>query len=305
MSSNLEIKKKCECCKKVFVAKTTTTRYCSHKCNSKAYKANKSKTKSSVLQKEHSIKSQALKSVEELQKQDFFSVAETAMLLGLSRQTIYNFIADNKLKASHVTNRVCIIRRSDIDSMCDDFNDAKYRAKPNKEQKPITEFYTVAEIKEKYDIKESWLYKIVRENNIPKTLMKGKSYFSKGHIDKYFEKKGGNAAKNITEWYSVENLREQYNLSSAAIYSFVSENNIPRKKEGRNVFYSKKHFDIAKGYQESEYYTTEEAKQKYKLTRESLYHYIKFHNIPKVKEGRYIKISKPDLDKIFELNITL
>jgi len=44
--------------------------------------------------------------------------------------------------------------------------------------------------------------------------------------------------------------------------------------------------------------------QKYNLTRDSLYHYIKYHKIPKIKEGRYIKISKPELDKLFEIKIT-
>ncbi len=41
MSSNLEIQKKCEWCKTLFTAKTTTTRYCSHRCNSQSYKHSK------------------------------------------------------------------------------------------------------------------------------------------------------------------------------------------------------------------------------------------------------------------------
>lgn len=38
MSSNIRIKKVCEHCGEIFMAKTTITRYCSHRCNSAAYK---------------------------------------------------------------------------------------------------------------------------------------------------------------------------------------------------------------------------------------------------------------------------
>ena len=50
------------------------------------------------------------------------------------------------------------IRRKDIDAMFD--NAATYRARPNKEHIPILEFYTVTDIKQKYKIKESWIFKI-------------------------------------------------------------------------------------------------------------------------------------------------
>jgi hypothetical protein len=45
MSNKLEIIKKCEYCGKRFVAQRTTTRYCSHPCNSRAYKEDKKKRK--------------------------------------------------------------------------------------------------------------------------------------------------------------------------------------------------------------------------------------------------------------------
>ena len=38
MSSNIEIIRVCEQCTDDFVAKKTTTRFCSHKCNNAAYK---------------------------------------------------------------------------------------------------------------------------------------------------------------------------------------------------------------------------------------------------------------------------
>ena len=308
MSSKMEISKICECCGRAFIAQKTTTRYCSHKCNSRAYKQSKREFKMvainySTMQEIEKISDK----YDKIKDKEYLSVSETAFLLGIERTTVYRYLHRGNLKAVQMDGKT-FIRKADIDNMFDNVEEYEYRAKPTKEPKPLTELYTVAEIKGKFNIKESWLYKIARENNIPKTLIRGKSYFSKKHIDKYFEKKGFNKSQDIKEWYSVEDIQEKYNLSTAAIYSFVSEQNIPRKKEGRKVLYSKKDFDIAKGYeqsQEAEYYTTEEAMQKYNLTRDALYHYVKYHNIPKIKEGRYVKISKPDLDKLFNPQIIL
>ena len=38
MSSNIEIQKKCKWCGQIFIARKTSTNYCSHKCNNAAYK---------------------------------------------------------------------------------------------------------------------------------------------------------------------------------------------------------------------------------------------------------------------------
>ena len=106
---------------------------------------------------------------------------------------------------------------------------------------------------------------------------------------------------DITEWYSSQEMQEKFGMTLSAIYCFVSKNAIPKKKEGIMVYYSKKHVDIAKGIaipEEPQYYTVAEAMEKFNLTRDQLYHYAKYHNIPKVKKGKYTFISKPELDKL-------
>lgn len=103
-----------------------------------------------------------------------------------------------------------------------------YKTLHPKDSVPITEFYTTAEIKEKYSVKESWLYKIAKEHNIPRTFNRGKTYWSKRHIDSYFAKKTPDAS--ITEWYSVHEIQEKFGMTLSAIYSFVSKNVIPKKK---------------------------------------------------------------------------
>lgn len=315
MSKENGIIKVCLYCGEIFTAQRTTTRYCSHKCNSKAYKLRKKEEAASASRsfKMVGINYSTMKEMgrisdeyEKIKDKEFLSVQETAFLLSIGRTTAYRYLQEGKLKAVQTKGKT-FIRRSDIDTMFDNAEKYQPKAKPTVEPKPITEFYTVEKIKDKFNIKESWLYKVSRENNIPKTLIRGKSYFSKKHIDKYFEKKGFNENQDIEEWYTVNDLMEKYDLTTAAIYSFVSENQIPKKKDGRTVLYSKYDFDVAKGYiepKEPEYYSVEEAMGKYNLTRDALYHYIKYHNISKVKEGRHIKISKPELDKLFNPQIT-
>lgn len=92
-------------------------------------------------------------------------------------------------------------------------------------------------------------------------------------------------------------------MTLTAIYSFVSKNAIPKKKIGIMVYYSKKHVDIAKGLiapEEPKYYTIAEAMERFNLTRDQLYHYVKYHNIPRIKVGKYTKILRVELDKFFE-----
>lgn len=142
---------------------------------------------------------------------------------------------------------------------------------------------------------------MARKNKIPKTFNRGKTYWSKKHIDTYFSSKAPDA--NITEWYSVQEVQDKFQMSLNAIYSFVYKNAIPKKKVGITVFYSKKHFDIAKGIRQAEepkYYTVREAMEKFKITRDQLYHYTKYHQIPKIKKGKYTLISKAELDNLFE-----
>ena len=201
-----------------------------------------------------------------------------------------------KLQAFRISSRLSFIRKKDIDRMVEA---RPYEQRHPKDTIPITDFYTTAEVKEKYHVNESWIFLVAKKNNIPRTFNRGKTYWSKKHMDAYFTKKAPNP--DITEWYSTQEMQEKFDMTLSAIYNFVSKNAIPKKKEGIMVYYSKKHVNIAKGVaapEEPLYYTVAEAMEKFNLTRDQLYHYAKYHNIPKVKKGKYTLISKPELDKL-------
>ena len=296
-TSSIRITKICQWCGVEFVAQKVSTKYCSHRCANLAYKqAVRDKRVKQAEAETLSIKLE--KPIENVKDKEYLSFAQAGKLLGLSRQAVYNMVKAGNLKASKISSRLSFIRRVDIDAMLEN---RPYKTLHPKDTVPITDFYTTAEIKEKYGVKESWIYEIAKEHNIPRTFNRGRTYWSKKHIDSYFAKKAPDAS--ITEWYSVAELQEKFGMTLSAIYTFVYKNVIPKRKEGKMVYYSKKHFDIAKGIATPEvpqYYTIPEAMEKYNLTRDQLYHYVKYHNITRIKVGKYTKILRSELDKFFE-----
>ena len=296
-TSSIRITKICQWCGVEFVAQKVSTKYCSHRCANLAYKqAVRDKRVKQAEAETLLIKLE--KPIENVRDKEYLSFAQAGKLLGLSRQAVYNMVKAGNLKASKISSRLSFIRRVDIDAMLEN---RPYKTLHPKDTIPITDFYTTAEIKEKFGVKESWIYEIAKEHNIPRTFNRGRTYWSKKHIDSYFAKKAPDAS--ITEWYSVAELQEKFGMTLSAIYTFVYKNVIPKRKEGKMVYYSKKHFDIAKGIatpEEPQYYTIPEAMEKYNLTRDQLYHYVKYHNITRIKVGKYTKILRSELDKFFE-----
>lgn len=155
-------------------------------------------------------------------------------------------------------------------------------------------------------MKDSWIYKVVAENNVQKTILRGKAYFSKNHIDRLFSARKENP--EITEWYSVEDIQEKYGMTLSAIYSLVSKIGIPKRKEGPKVYYSKYHFDVAKGVKSAEdveFISVPEAMEKYSLTRDQLYHYVKTYKISKLRCGKHVKLNAKELEALFNPEIQL
>lgn len=114
MSSSIEIQRVCEHCGDTFTARTTKTRFCSHKCNSRAYKAaiKNQKVEQSNVETQRIIS----KPIEEIKAKPFLSIAETCQLLGISRSSIYRMMESEKLAVGKIGGRV-IIKRTDIDSL--------------------------------------------------------------------------------------------------------------------------------------------------------------------------------------------
>ena len=238
MSSKIDIQKRCKWCNAVFTAHKSTTEYCSHRCVNLAYKDRVRKQRIESLQHELG---KIIKTPPNLNK-EYLTPSEVAVLLNIGRTSIYRYIRNGVIKVIRF-ERKTLVRRADIEDMTD-FIVPETENKQLKEKAPITDFYTTAEVKEKYHVNESWIFVVAKKNNIPRTFNRGKTYWSKKHMDAYFAKKAPNP--DITEWYSTQEMQEKFSMTLSAIYCFASKNAIPKKKEGIIVYYSKKHVDIAK-----------------------------------------------------------
>lgn len=293
MSSRIDIQKRCKWCNAIFTAHKTTTEYCSHRCANLAYKDRVRKLRNESLQHELG---KNIKTLPNLNKA-YLTPSEVAQLLSIGRTSIYRYIRSGIIKVIRF-ERKTLIRRADIEDMTN-YIVQESENSPIKKKAPIIDFYTTAEVKEKYHVNESWIFAIAKKHNIPRTFNRGKTYWSKKHIDAYFAKKVPDP--DITEWYSTQEMQEKFGMTLSAIYTFAHKNAIPKKKEGIMVYYSKKHVDIAKGIakpEETMYYTVAEAMEKFNLTRDQLYHYVKWHHISKIKKGKYTFISRAELDKL-------
>jgi len=117
MSTRLSVTKKCIFCGKEYTAKTLTTRYCSHTCNSKHYKQLKREEKLNAFKESFEKKNPEPTVITlAVQQKDFLSIDETASLLGASRRTIQRLIAKGKIKVAKLGTR-SIIKRTSIDNL--------------------------------------------------------------------------------------------------------------------------------------------------------------------------------------------
>jgi excisionase family DNA binding protein len=194
MSSNIKIQRICQHCGNEFTARTTTTLYCSHRCNSAAYKAKQRAGKVEQSNKEtQRIKSQP---IEELKAKEFLSVTQVSKLIGCSRQNVYNLINTGKLKATNILLKKTIVKRSDLDKL---FKEPANRTQPEgipETQKQelnkwvqaggfdIADCYNLTEVQSKYGISETALQNLIKRNSIPKIKKGWFAYVPKTVIDK-------------------------------------------------------------------------------------------------------------------------
>jgi len=288
-TSKFRVLRTCEFCGKEFYAQKVSTRYCSKRCNELAYKQRRRQRQ--ITEAEAGI---LQKPIEEVGNKEFLSLQDASVLFGITKRSVYNLIYNGVLQAFKFSSRMTFVRKADIEIM---FEGHLYTKKVKPERKPITEFYTTKEIQEKFGVSEAWVFKLAKEKKIPKVLHHGKTYWSKQHVEKHFAKHIEN--NSIVEWYSVQDMMEKFNMTTSAVYCFVSKFNIPKKKIKTSVYYSKQHVDAAKGINEppkEEFYTMKEAVQYFGMTEDQIYKYAKKAKVSKHMEGRIVLMNKRELD---------
>jgi len=115
MSSKIQVQRICEYCKEEFTAKKTTTKYCSHKCNSRHYKEKVKQAKISKSNEETTHK--ITLEVEKLNVLEFLTPKQVSVLLSCSIKTVYRNIKKGNIRAINFGERTIRVKRSDLDDL--------------------------------------------------------------------------------------------------------------------------------------------------------------------------------------------
>ena len=182
MSSNIEVIRICEHCKKQFTARTTRTRYCSHICNSRGYKT---LARTSKVQKSNQETVQLLNTdLEKIKPLEFLKITQACLLFGISRSTIYRLVNKGHLDIGKFGKRT-VIRRCDLESF---FAIPVQAVTLNSGQQfpGFDNCYTITEIQQKYNISSGALYLLIQRQGIVKYSIGKFTCVAKQDIDIIF-----------------------------------------------------------------------------------------------------------------------
>ncbi len=181
MSSNISIIRICQHCSKTFTAKTTVTKFCTHKCASAAYKAKKRKNKITASNAE--TEKRQNETIDTVKQKTFLTVNDVALLLNSCKKTVYNLIEKGIIPAAKLSERKTLIKRSDIDKL---FELPQISHTEVETKYAISDCYTLSEVKERYHISDKGLHNLIQRNEIPKIKEGILTYIPKTLIDNIF-----------------------------------------------------------------------------------------------------------------------
>ena len=286
MEKNKTYLKVCQFCGKEFSAYKSTTKCCSDSCAKRLYKQQK---RERLLQNEKQVVKDRI--AQDLQQQVFLSISDAARLLNVSRPTMMNIINARGLCVHSTSKRMIRINKDELLQSC-----SKEISAPVVKEK---ELISMKDALEKYHISLTWFYHKIKSAKLEPVKIKGVAYYDAEVLHRLLYAK---QFVEIKEWYTVSEIIETFGLKRERVYEILSDNKeLPRKRVGKEVFISKKHWNDFRGIsiqENNKYYSIPEATKLYNVTRSHIYDVIREHNLTKVKRGRYIYVEKAQLDKI-------
>lgn len=313
----------CQWCGCTFTAQKSNTRYCSRRCADLANKQRMRDMTQSVVDASNTIMQAKQKEIDE---REILSPRMLAEYLGVGLTTAYKYISKEVVRSIRIGHKT-FVRKSDVLAVFDDPthlpnvphpfpNSIKGGENTNGEtsgdsikggkNKSGESYTTVKEVAERYGLSLAGTDKILKSSGITVINHKGKHFYYLSEIEALFRKREAASHPEITEWYTSAEVQEKFNLKAATIYDIVSTYQIPSKKVRNVTYYSKIHFDMARGVKPegSElWYTVQEAMEKYGQTRDQVYNVLRYNNIQRVQVGRNVKFRRDDYDALMRFAV--
>lgn len=112
MSSNIQVLKMCDYCKKEFIAKKTTSKTCSDDCAKRLYKLKKKNDKIAQVNIETAVKQKPKAIITEdevrtIQAKQYLTLKEAALLLNVSPLTLRRWALAGQVKSFKVGKKHC------------------------------------------------------------------------------------------------------------------------------------------------------------------------------------------------------
>lgn len=285
----------CKYCGENFTGSNGATKYCTPRCAGRANKAEKRRerlrTKSEEIQEQNR---------QDLLSQEYLSISDAAILLGISRPTLSGFIRRGILPVLRFSQRTVRIKRADLEKLKEQQLDiiAPISTPIAEINKAKEQHITAAEAIKQLDVSVTWFYRQIKKHDVKSVMIDGKASYPLKTVKRIFAKK---QYAEIAEWYTVDEIVEKFHVGKQYIYEFTGDKKIPKKREGKNVLISKYHWDKSRGLDPTEsmaYYTVLQATEKFEIGRGHLYDLIRTHQIPKLKHGQAILIHRQELDNL-------
>ncbi|HRG39228.1 MAG TPA: helix-turn-helix domain-containing protein [Bacteroidia bacterium] len=183
MSSNIRIKRVCQHCGEEFIAKTTSTQYCGQVCSKRAYKKRKREERIAESNNE-TVNTKS--NLDVIKQKEFLTVRDASVLLSCSIRAVYYFIENKDIKATNLSERKTLIKRSEIDRLFEKAQVAtpQPKAEVKKFRYKIEDCYTIGEVQKKFGVSDAALNNILKRKEIPRLKKGWYVYVPKVEIDK-------------------------------------------------------------------------------------------------------------------------
>jgi len=184
----MELQKHCLYCGKVFTAQRTTTKYCSHKCNSRHYKQQKREEKIKFALETDVARLTEPKKTKNSQlcsfnSKQYLRVSEACDFLNISRTTLWRITKKKEINYLKIGSRTLFYKK-DLKKYL-----KKLMSKNNPEINNVFKrqhYYSIGEVTAMFDISDKALYLLLERNKIKKISQAPYVYVSKKEINSIF-----------------------------------------------------------------------------------------------------------------------
>ncbi len=312
--------KKCAHCGKMFKPEKATQTYCSLVC-----------AEASIARQKQW--NDVLTPVANVLELEYLTFSKAATLMGCSRQYVYKLVAEGKLPASRLSNRMSFIKREDIEKMLQ--GNPYYRVLPvgmkrkkkeaipseDMEQMPsfdYSKYITLEDAMAKYSVSNTTIYNKVKSGNVPVCRIAGKTYYDRTVLDEAMnQNKQSRSSSSCSttsapissliikdediEWLMVNDCTNLYHKTPAAMKTFVYRYEVPARWIDGKRYYSKNHLDALltqRSEDNKEYYTISQLYNIFGIKKATATTFCQQHGIRMLKQNKRNLFLKEDVDKL-------